>query len=92
VPANPNSLQRGRVLSDINCALCHGPKGDGNGGLSGFFNPKPFNLTGAQVQALSDQQFFTVISNGFGVMPPLHENLDVEQRWDVVNWVRTLKQ
>ena len=92
VPANPNSLQRGQVLFDINCALCHGPKGDGNGRLSGFFTSKPFDLTGAPVQALSDQQIFTVISKGFGVMPPLHENLDVEQRWDVVDWVRNLKK
>ena len=59
---------------------------------SGFFNPKPFDLTSAEVQALSDQKIFTVISRGFGIMPPLHENLDAEQRWDVVNWVRTLKK
>ena len=92
VPASANSLQRGAVLFNIDCALCHGPKGDGNGRLSGFFNPKPYNLTSAEVQALSDQQIFTVISNGFGVMPPLHENLTVEQRWDVVNHVRSLKK
>ncbi len=92
VPASANSLQRGQVLFSLDCALCHGPRGDGNGRLSGFFTPKPFDLTSAAVQALSDQQIFTVISNGFGVMPPLHENLTVEQRWDVINHVRTLKQ
>jgi mono/diheme cytochrome c family protein len=92
IPASDNSRQRGQVLYGIHCALCHGEQGLGDGRLSGFFNPKPFNLTSAEVQALPDAQIFTVISNGFGIMPPLRENLTPEERWDVVNYVRALKK
>jgi mono/diheme cytochrome c family protein len=92
IPVSDNSLQRGQVLFGMHCALCHGEGGQGDGKLSGFFNPKPFDLTSAQVQALPDAQIFTVISNGFGLMPPLQENLTPEERWDVVNHVRTLKK
>jgi mono/diheme cytochrome c family protein len=96
IPANANSLQRGQILFNENCALCHGQSGEGNGPISGFLvaggSPQPFNLTSSEVQSLSDQQIFVVISNGFGTMPTLRENLTVSERWDVVNWVRTLKK
>jgi mono/diheme cytochrome c family protein len=33
-----------------------------------------------------------VITNGMpGAMPALNENLTVRERWDVVNFIRTLK-
>jgi mono/diheme cytochrome c family protein len=89
VPAEPNSLQRGQVLYNIHCAVCHNETGAGNGRLSGYYNPKPRDLTSAEAQAQTDQHIYMVITNGFGLMPPLRENLTANQRWDVVNWVRT---
>ena len=91
VAADAGSLQRGQVLFNLHCALCHSEAGTGDGRLSGYFNPKPANLTSAQIQALSDQQIFLVITNGYGIMPSIREDLLPEERWDVVNWVRTLK-
>jgi mono/diheme cytochrome c family protein len=92
IPATADSLQRGQVLFDIDCALCHGQSGMGDGPLSGFFSPKPVDLTGDVVQSLSDAQIFLIITNGFVVMPSLAENLSPEDRWDVVNHVRSLKK
>jgi hypothetical protein len=43
------------------------------------------------VQAKSDGSIFLTISNGVeGKMPPLNENLLVTDRWDLVNFIRTL--
>ena len=92
VPSSPNSLQRGQTLFGINCALCHGAGGTGNGAVGAFFTPKPFDLTGSDVQNLQDDELFIVISQGFGVMPPYAENLSPEERWDVINYVRSLKK
>jgi len=92
VPSSPNSLQRGKTLFGINCIMCHGADGTGNGAVGAFFNPKPFNLTSSAVQSLPDNELFLVISQGFGVMPPFAENLSPEERWDVINYVRTLKK
>jgi mono/diheme cytochrome c family protein len=92
VPSSPNSLQRGKTLFGINCIMCHGAGGTGNGAVGAFFNPKPFNLTSSAVQSLQDDELFLVISQGFGVMPPIAENLSPEERWDVINYVRTLKK
>ena len=97
-PENPTaaddaSIARGKELFNINCRMCHGPAGDGTGPIAPFLiNFKPANLTSAVVQSKSDGSIFLTISNGLeGRMPPLNENLTVPERWDVVNFVRTLK-
>ena len=97
VPENPveaddASLARGAELFAINCKMCHGPTGNGRGPIAAFLKNKPANLTSELVQSKSDGSFFLTISNGItGRMPPLNENLTVRERWDVVNFIRTLK-
>jgi mono/diheme cytochrome c family protein len=94
VAADQTSLARGKELYDINCRLCHGADGKGNGPVASFLQPrKPIDLTGPVVSSISDGAIFMVITNGMpGAMPPLNENLVVRERWDVVNYVRTLPQ
>lgn len=96
-PGNPAeadeaSLARGSELYTIHCRMCHGPTGGGNGPIAPFLKIKPANLTTDVVQSKSDGSLFLTITNGIvGRMPPLNENLTVPERWDVVNYVRTLK-
>lgn len=92
LPATADSLQRGQVLFGINCVMCHGQEGTGNGSLSGYFTPKPADLTSDAVQNLSDADIFMVLTNGWGIMPSMAENLSVSQRWDVANYVHSLKK
>ena len=95
VAADPVSLDRGRQLFERNCALCHGQGGQGNGAITEFWNPqmrKPADLTEARMKTMSDGTVYITVSNGYGGMPPLRENLDVRERWDVVNYVKTLSQ
>jgi len=94
-PQNPSladeaSFTRGAELYTINCQMCHGFKGKGNGPIAPFLiNFKPANLTSEVVQSKSDGSIFLTISNGLdGRMPALNENLTVSERWDVVNFVR----
>ncbi len=106
VPADETSIARGAELYDINCKMCHGDAGQGNGTISAFLvKKKPANLTSELVQSKTDGSLFLTISNGIfnpnnslfpdvefsGQMPPLNENLTVRERWDVVNFLRTLK-
>jgi mono/diheme cytochrome c family protein len=92
VTVSPDSLQRGKVLFGITCIICHGERGAGNGKLSGFFQPKPADLSSAPIQSLSESSIFLAITEGLGVMPSLAENLGVQDRWDVINYVRSLKK
>ncbi len=96
VPVNPVaaddvSIQRGTELYEINCVPCHGAKGKGDGVIGTFFKFKPADLTSFDVQQNGDGALFLVISNGVaGRMPPLNENFSVRERWDLVNFIRTL--
>lgn len=93
VPADEASLARGAQLFRIHCQMCHGSTGEGTGPIAAFLiNFKPANLTSEVVQSKSDGSIFLTITNGLeGRMPPLNENLTVPERWDVVNYVRTLR-
>jgi mono/diheme cytochrome c family protein len=92
VAADPTSIARGAELFRINCSMCHGPQAKGNGPVSIYLQNKPADLTSLPVQALSDGGIFLTISQGIqGKMPALNENLIVRERWDLVNYVRTLK-
>lgn len=106
VPADDISITRGAELYAIHCQMCHGLDGRGTGTIAAFLvKKKPADLTSDVVQAKSDGSWFLTISNGIsnpnnslfpdvefsGQMPALNENLTVRERWDVVNYLRTLK-
>ncbi len=86
--------------------MCHGTTGEGTGTIAAFLvKKKPADLTSILIQSKSDGALFLSISNGIfnpnntlfpdvefsGQMPPMNENLTVRERWDVVNYIRTLK-
>jgi mono/diheme cytochrome c family protein len=106
VPADEISIARGAQLFSINCVMCHGETGQGTGTVAAFLvKKKPADLTSALIQSKSDGTLFLSISNGIfnpnntlfpdvefsGQMPPMNENLTVRERWDVINYIRTLK-
>lgn len=97
-PENPTeadeaSITRGAQLYTLHCQMCHGATAQGNGPIAPFLvDYKPADLTSEVVQSKSDGSFFLAISNGIeGKMPALNENLTVPERWDVVNFLRTLQ-
>jgi mono/diheme cytochrome c family protein len=92
-PADEASITRGAELYAIHCQMCHGVTGKLDGAQIAPFlvNFKPANLTTEVVQSKSDGSIFLTITNGIdGRMPALNENLTVLERWDVVNFIRTL--
>jgi mono/diheme cytochrome c family protein len=92
VKADDASIARGAELYSINCKMCHGQTAEGNGPIAAFLANKPANLTSPIVQSKSDGSMFLTITNGVaGKMPALNENFTVPERWDLVNFIRTLK-
>jgi mono/diheme cytochrome c family protein len=95
VPADEVSILRGKQLFNTHCALCHGATAVGNGPFSAMLTKfKPANLTEGNAKTTSDGALFISISNGVaGRMPPMRENLpDTHERWDVVNYLRSLQK
>jgi mono/diheme cytochrome c family protein len=106
VPADEVSIARGAQIFSTNCVMCHGIDGKGSGTVAAFLvKKKPADLTSVLIQSKSDGTLFLSISNGIfnpnntlfpdikfsGQMPPMNDNLSVRERWDVVNYIRTLK-
>ncbi len=86
------SIKNGKTLYQTYCAPCHGSKGKGDGPASASLNPKPADHTSAMVQAESDGTIYYKISEGRAhtAMPPFKSVLHPDQRWAIVNYMRTL--
>jgi mono/diheme cytochrome c family protein len=92
IPADQNSVSAGQTLFVTYCVMCHGQDAKGTGPVGQSFQPPPADLTSPSMDSLSDGQIFTFISNGFGRMPPFRYDLNQDQRWNVVNYVRSLRK
>ena len=80
----------GGKLYQANCAICHGAKGLGDGvAASGLAKP-PANHSSVAVQKLSDGALFWMISEGNTPMPSYKAVYSETQRWQLVNYIRTL--
>ena len=86
------SVNRGASLYTTNCAMCHGVGGKGDGPVASAYVPVPADLTSSRVQSLTDGDVFLRITNGFSTMPAFRKQLAPDERWHIVNYVRTFGQ
>jgi len=87
-------------LYRVNCAVCHGSAGLGDGPaaqhISNSFSyyatetgqayAKPTNLQTTRINK-SEEVVFSIISNGIFVMPKWRSLLSEEERWDLVQYI-----
>lgn len=93
------TVAKGKEVYDANCVQCHGANGQGDGYGAPFLVPTPRDFTSGQFkfrttasgQLPSDDDLFRTISrgaNGTG-MPPWKYLLSDEDRWALVDYVKT---
>lgn len=93
IPVDATSVSNGGELFTLDCVICHGAQGKGDGPIAPFIVNPPTDLTSALARSLSDGALFLTISRGVeGRMPNFNENLNVRERWDVVNYIRGVIQ
>ncbi|MDT8414783.1 MAG: cytochrome c [Flavobacteriaceae bacterium] len=85
------SGKKGKKVFQSNCIVCHGDAGKGDGPGGKALNPKPADLTSDKVQAQTDGEIFWKITNGRGAMVKWEPVISEAQRWDLVNYIRSLK-
>ena len=94
--ATPESIAKGKELymekTKGNCIFCHGETGAGNTENLPKLRRKPADLTNKErMTAMTDGEVFWKISKGItGIMPAGEKRMSEEERWHVVNYVRTL--
>ena len=90
VAASAESVQRGRVSFEINCLVCHGASGQGDGPVGVKFVTKaPVDLNDDYTQSQSDGELFFTLTRGRALMPAYRDSLSVEERWDLINYIRS---
>ena len=85
------TMRRGRERYNINCSMCHGEDGYGEGMVVQRGFPKPPSFHTDALRAAPDGHWFDVITNGFGRMQPLGFNVTPGDRWAIVAYVRALE-
>lgn len=85
-------LADAKKVAEQNCVTCHGAGGKGDGPAAAALPPpKPADWTSSKVGSETDGELFWKISNGRGAMPPW-KHLPEDQRWALVNYIRSLKK
>jgi len=85
-------LQRGESRFNIQCAVCHGRTGAGNGITTqhGFVGVANFHQD--KYRAMPAGEIFNTITNGKGLMAPYGPQVRPADRWAIVAWVRVLQR
>lgn len=91
VPADARSLDNGHKYYSINCAVCHGDRGLGDGPATKYGMPG-MNIAGPGAAAIgyTDGYIWGMMRNGRGLMPT-YNRIEELDRWDVVNYIRGLQ-
>jgi len=87
-----SSIKRGEEMFIKNCSKCHGLNGNGYGVVAHGFTTFPrqlwvWNNTGPE----TDGYLFWFITNGRSDMPPWGLILSENERWDLINYIKTIK-
>ena len=88
-PLTGKELEEAGRLFNINCAICHGAKAEANGPLA----PKIGGVKSiiAASPGFSDGRLFYVMTYGQNNMGSYASQLSREQRWRIVQYIRTLE-
>ncbi len=106
VPAFPDTFRRsdvaymsesvanGKLLFRENCVVCHGDGGHGDGPLATRTRRPPADLSAPHTALHTAGDMFWWVGNGIpvGGMPGFADRLNEQERWDLVNFLRTFSQ
>jgi len=94
IAADPESIAKGKdlYLTKGNCIFCHGDTGAGNKANLPRLRRTPADLTNKErMSKNSDGELFWKITKGIPmIMPNGDRRLSEEERWHVVNYIKTL--
>ena len=90
VAANESSVAVGQKIYLQRCVGCHGKTGKGDGPDAADLGIHPAKLSDAAVQEQADGELFWKVTVGKKPMPSYRSRLSPTDRWNVINYLRTL--
>jgi mono/diheme cytochrome c family protein len=85
-----DSTAAGQKIYLKTCAMCHGKTGDADGPAVIELNIHPAKLSDPKLATESDGSLFWKITTGKKPMPAFGKRFSETERWNLVNYVRTL--
>ena len=90
VGQSQDSIGAGQKLYMKRCAACHGATGQGDGPDAANLGITPARLADPRLRSQPDGALFGRITMGKKPMPAYGMRLSATDRWNLVNYVRTL--
>ena len=91
LPFSKEVLSIGQRKYDTFCSPGHGYNGEGDSRLRGQF-PNPPSLHSEKVRNWSDGRIYAVLMDGQNIMPSYTSQLDDEERWATIHYLRALQR
>ena len=85
-------MKRGEERFAINCAVCHGATGIGNGITSKYGLNGIANLHQQRLRDMADGEIFNTITWGKNTMMGYGSNIQVPDRWAIICYLRALQR
>lgn len=92
LPVTPGLLERGQKVFTINCAVCHGATGQGNGITSKYGLLGIANYHQDKYRQMADGQIFNTITHGYNTMMAYGDKVTVKDRWAIIAYMRALQK
>jgi mono/diheme cytochrome c family protein len=93
VPPTGDAIAAGRQIYGEHCRSCHGEKGDGRGEKAAELSVAPGDFTDARaMRRRTDGELFWQITRGRLPMPAFADKLSDQERWQLVDYVRTFAE
>jgi mono/diheme cytochrome c family protein len=90
IAPTPDSIAAGQKIYSKTCMLCHGKSGDADGPAVIELNIHPARLSDPALDSESDGSLFWKITTGRKPMPAFGKRLSEIDRWNLVNYIRTI--
>ena len=94
IAISPATMKEAQTIYDGRCAMCHGPKGKGDGPVGASLNPKARDLGDpAWQKAVTDEYIEKIIVGGgaaVGKSPLMPANPDLKDKQQVVTTLRMM--
>jgi len=88
VKPTAESLAKGKKIYGIDCAMCHGEKGDGKGDMAADMKNVTDFTNPDSMKGRTDGELFYVIRHGKSDMPPEGDRAKDDDIWHLVNYIK----
>ncbi len=85
-------MARGQERYNINCAVCHGYSGHGNGVTGKFGMVAIATYHDERLRNMPDGEIYNTIANGKGTMMAYGHQVSLYDRWAIVAYIRALQR